>query len=158
MKKVELTAAPRTIEGTKGAAALRRAKRIPCVLYGGQETIHFSLEEAALKAHRMAAALVAKNYDAYEFHDRESSRVCVGSFDWIQRALPDGRIQINPDVQRVIEIFGASVTVDPRLGALAHDQFKTELGMPFDLKPTPVEVPRRSVAGDYDRPALAGGR
>ncbi len=48
MKKVELTAAPRTIEGTKGAAALRRAKRIPCVLYGGQETIHFSLEEAAL--------------------------------------------------------------------------------------------------------------
>lgn len=48
MKKVELTAAPRTIEGTKGAAALRRAKRIPCVLYGGQETVHFSVDEAII--------------------------------------------------------------------------------------------------------------
>ncbi|HEY0978714.1 MAG TPA: 50S ribosomal protein L25 [Flavobacteriales bacterium] len=48
MKKVELTATTRTSQGTKGAAALRRNKRVPCVLYGGGETLHFSVEEAAL--------------------------------------------------------------------------------------------------------------
>jgi large subunit ribosomal protein L25 len=49
MKKVELTATARPSNGTKGAATLRRAKRVPCVLYGGPDTVHFSVEEAALK-------------------------------------------------------------------------------------------------------------
>jgi large subunit ribosomal protein L25 len=48
MKKVELTGTLRTIQGTKGAAQLRREKRVPCVLYGGEGTLHFSLEEAPL--------------------------------------------------------------------------------------------------------------
>lgn len=49
MKKVEITATKRTTEGTKGAANLRRAKRVPCVMYGGAETLHFSVEESALR-------------------------------------------------------------------------------------------------------------
>ena len=49
MKKVELAASKRGIEGTRGAAALRRAKRVPCVLYGGSGTLHFSTDEAALR-------------------------------------------------------------------------------------------------------------
>jgi len=49
MKKVELTATRRTTEGTKGAATLRRAKRVPCVLYGGSDTVHFSVDEPALR-------------------------------------------------------------------------------------------------------------
>lgn len=48
MKKVELTATARPTQGSKGAAALRRNKRVPCVLYGGGETLHFSVDEAAL--------------------------------------------------------------------------------------------------------------
>ncbi len=48
MKKVELSGSLRTIQGTKGAAQLRRAKLVPCVLYGGQNPIHFSLDEAPL--------------------------------------------------------------------------------------------------------------
>jgi large subunit ribosomal protein L25 len=49
MKKVELTATKRDIQGTKGAAALRRAKRVPCVLYGGSSVEHFSVDEGALR-------------------------------------------------------------------------------------------------------------
>ncbi len=49
MKKVELTATKRASEGTKGAAALRRAKRVPCVMYGGAGTVHFSVDEMALR-------------------------------------------------------------------------------------------------------------
>ncbi len=49
MKKVELTATKRASEGTKGAAALRRAKRVPCVMYGGAGAVHFSVDEMALR-------------------------------------------------------------------------------------------------------------
>ncbi|MBP7514261.1 MAG: 50S ribosomal protein L25 [Flavobacteriales bacterium] len=49
MKKVELTATKRDSQGTKGAAILRRVKRVPCVLYGGSATTHFSVDEAALR-------------------------------------------------------------------------------------------------------------
>lgn len=60
MKKVELTASARTVDGTKGAAALRRSKRIPCVMYGGADTVHFSLEEGALNK-------IVFSPDAYRF-------------------------------------------------------------------------------------------
>jgi large subunit ribosomal protein L25 len=49
MKKVELTATKRASEGTKGAVTLRRAKRVPCVLYGGSNTMHFSVDEPSLR-------------------------------------------------------------------------------------------------------------
>ncbi|HRH69043.1 MAG: 50S ribosomal protein L25 [Flavobacteriales bacterium] len=48
MNKIELTGTPRTSTGTKYAAQLRRSKQVPCVLYGGANTIHFSVDEAAL--------------------------------------------------------------------------------------------------------------
>ena len=49
MKKVELVATKRAIQGTPGATTIRRAKRVPCVLYGGSDTVHFSVDEAALR-------------------------------------------------------------------------------------------------------------
>jgi large subunit ribosomal protein L25 len=49
MKKVELTATARPKTGSTGAAQVRREKRVPCVLYGDSGTVHFSLDEAALR-------------------------------------------------------------------------------------------------------------
>jgi large subunit ribosomal protein L25 len=48
MNKIALTGTPRTNLGTKYAAQLRRTKQVPCVLYGGENTVHFSVDEAAL--------------------------------------------------------------------------------------------------------------
>ncbi|MFT3884461.1 MAG: 50S ribosomal protein L25 [Flavobacteriales bacterium] len=48
MKKVELTGIKRDTKGSSNASRMRRAQSIPCVLYGGQETIHFSVDEKAL--------------------------------------------------------------------------------------------------------------
>lgn len=48
MKKVELLGTARESKGTTGATQLRRSKKIPCVLYGGTSTVHFSVEEGAL--------------------------------------------------------------------------------------------------------------
>lgn len=49
MNKVALSGSPRTHTGTKNAAQLRREKRVPCVLYGGGSTVHFSVDEADLR-------------------------------------------------------------------------------------------------------------
>ncbi len=49
MNTIALSGTPRTPNGTKGAAQLRREQRVPCVLYGGQDTIHFSVESQALR-------------------------------------------------------------------------------------------------------------
>jgi len=48
MNTVSLSGSLREHTGTKYAAQLRREKRVPCVLYGGGRTIHFSVDEAAL--------------------------------------------------------------------------------------------------------------
>jgi large subunit ribosomal protein L25 len=48
MNIVTLSGSARTEVGTKDAKHLRRAKRVPCVLYGGDGTIHFSVDEMAL--------------------------------------------------------------------------------------------------------------
>ncbi|HMN06446.1 MAG TPA: 50S ribosomal protein L25 [Flavobacteriales bacterium] len=48
MKNVELIGTKREIKGTSGAQAIRRTKQVPCVLYGGKETMHFSVDERAL--------------------------------------------------------------------------------------------------------------
>lgn len=48
MKKIEIQGTKRDIQGTKGAASVRRNKRVPCVLYGGSGNVHFSVDAAAL--------------------------------------------------------------------------------------------------------------
>ncbi len=48
MKNVELIGTKRGLKGTTGAQQLRRSKLVPCVLYGGKEVVHFSVEERAL--------------------------------------------------------------------------------------------------------------
>ena len=49
MNTVALSGTLRKAVGTKDAAQLRREKRVPCVLYGGGKSIHFSVEETALR-------------------------------------------------------------------------------------------------------------
>ncbi len=48
MNKIALSGTPRTDIGGKYAAQLRRNKQVPCVLYGGNNPVHFSVDEAAL--------------------------------------------------------------------------------------------------------------
>lgn len=48
MNTVALSGIVRKSTGSKEAAQLRREKRVPCVLYGGEQVVHFSVEEGAL--------------------------------------------------------------------------------------------------------------
>ncbi len=45
MKTIEINAELRTAVGKKSSKVLRREEKIPCVLYGGSENIHFAAHE-----------------------------------------------------------------------------------------------------------------
>ncbi len=108
------------------------------------------LENAAQNAHVLTEALRKKKYEAYEFHDRSSSIVTIGAFNTVGSPRADGKIEINPEVHRIMTTFGAETKVEPGKAAQVGKAKKLG-GIPFDIQPVLVEVPRRSISSDYDR-------
>ncbi|WP_010134221.1 50S ribosomal protein L25/general stress protein Ctc [Ochrovirga pacifica] len=49
MKSITIKGSQRESVGKSATKALRNAGKVPCVIYGGDETIHFSAEEKAFK-------------------------------------------------------------------------------------------------------------
>jgi hypothetical protein len=118
----------------------------------GKKEMKSSLAEAADKANRLAAALRIKGYEAYEFHDRNASIVTVGSFDSVGTPRPDGRTEINPEIHKIMKTFGAESTTLPGQ-TTPVTPVKKLAGIPLDIQPIPVQVPKRSISM-----ALRGGR
>ncbi len=112
------------------------------------------LEDAAKNAHLLTEALCKMGYDAYEFHDRSSSIVTIGSFDSVGTRRADGKIEINPAVHHIMKTFGAETSIEP--GKAPQVGQAKKLGpIPFDMQPMPVEVPRRAISVDYARAPTA---
>jgi len=132
---------------------------------------------AVRNAHLLTIALREKGWDAYEFHDRRESYVAVGSFDKAQRQ-PNGQIAIaNRDAQVIFDTFGAMTPGNiferptqqdyereelqkQRFNSLFANQHgkvaqgfhpKRFVGIPFDIIPEAVLVPRRSISLAYIR-------
>ncbi|MGI8981737.1 MAG: hypothetical protein ACR2FY_21115 [Pirellulaceae bacterium] len=104
------------------------------------------------KAGRLTKALRDKGVEAYEFHDRTESMVCIGSFDSVGDPRDDGKIEINPGIHRLMETYGPVKKLIPGQ-AQAFLQPRLLEGIPFDAQPLPVVVPKQSIANDYVRPA-----
>ena len=49
MKTIEIKGAARTEFGKKGTNAVRRAGNVPCVIYGGGDTVHFAVPASEFK-------------------------------------------------------------------------------------------------------------
>ena len=71
MKIVEIVGASRANVGKKETKALRNAGLVPCVLYGGGENVHFSVEEKLINtliftasAHLVKLKIDKKEYSA----------------------------------------------------------------------------------------------
>ena len=111
----------------------------------GSRKMDSSLAEAADKAHRLAKALRMKGYQAYEFHNRRASIVTVGSFNSVGTPRPDGQIEINPQIHRIMKTFGAEPTALPGQ-TTPVTPLKSLVGIPFDILPIPVQVPKRSIS------------
>jgi hypothetical protein len=111
----------------------------------GNKEMKSELAEAAEKAHHLAKALRMKGYEAYEFHDRFASIVTVGSFNSAGTPRADGRIEINPEIHKIMKTFGATSVTLPGEAAPVTP-LKTLVGIPFDIQPIPVQVPKRTIS------------
>ncbi|MGA2253548.1 MAG: hypothetical protein ABSG53_02710 [Thermoguttaceae bacterium] len=109
----------------------------------GPESTKQGLADAAEKAHELTEALRIDGYEAYEFHDLNASLVTVGSFDSVGTPRPDGKIEINPMIHRIIEVFRAKPAGVP--GRPDAMKIESLVGIFFDIQPIPVEVPKRSI-------------
>ena len=120
----------------------------------GSREMENELPGMAKKADDLTHALRIKGYEAYQFHDRYGSIVTVGSFN---SAGSPQTGQFAPDVQRIIEVFGAKNNANPEslqkaLKPAGLDMVtsatpvETCIGIAFDIQPTPVQVPKRSLS------------
>ena len=109
------------------------------MIQNGEKKIDGSrLEEAAQKAERLAKALRLKGWEAYVFHERCASIVTVGSFNSVGSNRRDGKIEMDPQIHNIIKTFKAKQLA-------AGFSPKTLVGIPLDIQPRPVKVPKQSV-------------
>lgn len=117
----------------------------------GTKPLGGRLERAGENAEKLCAALRKKGYEAYVFHDRSASIVTIGSFNSLGTPRADGKTEINPKIYTIMRTFGASpVSQNAVLGALqAKGAYvpKTEAGLPLDIQPQIVQVPKRTISG-----------
>lgn len=110
----------------------------------GPESTKQGLAQAAEKAHELTEALRMKHWEAYEFHDRTSSIVTVGSFDSVGAPSPDGQVKYNAEVQRIIEVCGLQKV--EKAGMPPEFRMRSCVGIFFDAQPIPIEAPKRSIS------------
>lgn len=107
------------------------------------------LAKGAIKAHQLTEELRRMGYEAFEFHDRYSSIVTIGSFNELGPQI-NGQIQLDQRIVKLIEVFGAYRDANNPNGAQVGEPKKL-LGIPFDIQPQIVEVPRPSISAAYRR-------
>jgi hypothetical protein len=122
----------------------------------GREALGGELAAAARKADNLTRALRVKGYEAYQFHDRYASIVTVGSFNSVGTPRPDGKTEINPKVLQIMQIFGPDKEKSQKLRDACRAQgldrqvmpasVQTLIGIPFDVQPMPVLVPKRPIS------------
>lgn len=111
----------------------------------GRKEMDSMLAQAAEKADKLTKALRAKGYDAYQFHDRAASIVTVGCFNSVGTPRSDGRTEINPQIHLLMKVFAAKTTTLPGQ-TTPVTQLQTVVGIPLDVQPLPVMVPKRSIS------------
>jgi len=105
---------------------------------------HSKLAEAGLKASVLTKFLREKGVEAWEFHDRFESYVCVGSFEWISREDGLGQAEYNPQVVATVDEYRGGMGSGFSRQNVMQPKSLPELrgkGIAFDVQPIPVMVP-----------------
>ena len=106
---------------------------------GGKELpIESRLIEAAEQAHKLTVALRKQGWQAWEYHDRESSIVCVGSLEQVRVRQADGLVVPHPEIARIVAGLGP----DPAKLAMGQIMPRQVAGVLLDVQPRPIDVPR----------------
>ena len=98
------------------------------------------------KATVLTDYLRKQGVEAYEFHDRYESYVCVGGYDWLKQNDEKGVDRQNPEMVKMIEKFkGSPANLPGRPNAIRSYSLPSKLakaGIACDLQPVPVGVPQ----------------
>jgi len=103
------------------------------------------LVEAAKKAHILTNEFRKLGVDAYEFHDRCESYVCIGSFDWVAREDENGNRIQNPEVAELIKKYRGKPQTMPNLPPGYQPYVLPSLvdkKITCDVQPIPVLIPK----------------
>ncbi len=107
------------------------------------------LNDYALQANKMVLELRKQGVEAYEFHDRRRSLVAIGHFENLGVQTASGGFQYDPQIMAVMQRYSAGNTIvrtpDGKLGLEANHV----LGIPYDVNPKPIAVPKKSKRSLY---------
>ncbi len=106
------------------------------------------MDICAENADTMVKELRKQGVEAYQFHDRTRSLVTIGSFESLGRSMPDGSFEYDPGIRQVMQNYCAGNQTAPSQfgqGIAA----KHVASIPFDVKPTPIAVPKKSKRSLY---------
>jgi hypothetical protein len=139
----------------------------------GRKEMKSQLAAAAQKAHDLTIFLRAQKYEAYQYHDRYASIVTIGNFKSPGTTSPNGQLELDPQIQKIIDDFRAQAPdaelqrhVQSNLSALnsvglaSHTvplvprTFKVLDGevIPCDIQPQLVRVPKRPISRAFSEP------
>ena len=141
------------------------------------------LELAAEKAALATKALRLAGYEAYQFHDRTQSIVTVGSFNTLGKEDQRKNFTYEPLMQDIINRFsGSSQVTRTKYGATqtprilidmidakkfpelsqgdekSRNLWAAKYSIPFDIKPTPIAVPKAATTSIYSGSLLGSDR
>jgi len=113
------------------------------------QTVEGELAMCANKANMLTKALRAEGVEAWEFHDREESYVCVGSFDWLKKVNANGTEVQNPKIRETILAYkgnvqfrqGQPVAIGVPIPKSLRS-LKAEKAIAYDIQPLPVINPK----------------
>jgi hypothetical protein len=149
----------------KGNAAIRQGDIRD--IQEGHKDMQSRLATAAQNAYDLTIYLRAQGKEAYQFHDRSSSIVTVGSFQSFGIPQINGQTEPDPEIRRIIDEFRATSadprdqTVDRNLRVLGRQDLSQQalavkpqwrevlkdVIVPLDAQPMIVQVPKRSIGG-----------
>jgi hypothetical protein len=98
----------------------------------GRKEMQSQLGTAARQAHDLTVYLQAKGYDAYQYHDRFSSVVTIGSFNSPGKMQTNGQFEIDPEIKKIIDMFRAKEHESEL--ALRADKAQTSIEGRLDVK------------------------
>ena len=99
------------------------------------------LVQAAKRAKILTDFLRSKDVEAYQFHDRYSSYVCVGGFDWVREG-EGPNAKSNPEVTALAKVFSAKPVGGGQVTTYPLPARLLEAGVTCDSNPLTVAVPR----------------
>jgi len=106
------------------------------------------MDKCAIQADTMVRELREQGVEAYQFHDRTSSMVTIGSFDSLGTNRPGGSFEYDAAIRNVMATYCAGNKVAQTKSGPGFAP-KHVASIPFDVKPTPIAVPRKSKRSLY---------